>query len=350
MRALAALGVAEAVAAAGFAPVAARARLWSSGTTVYRMALGPAAHARWGAPYIQIHRADLLAILIAAAGSAGAALRTGAEVVSLAQDDAGVTVRLATGEGLGGRALLGADGIHSIVRATLLGPDPARFTGQLAWRATLPAAALPRHLAAPEATVWVGPGAHLVTYYLRGGELLNLVAVTERAERGEESWTEPGDPGALRTAFRGWHPQVTALLERVMQPFRTALHDRAPLPRWSSGRITLLGDACHPMLPFLAQGAAMAIEDAATLGVLLPRLPVPEALARYEALRRPRTARVLEGAQANARRFHLAPGLRHLAAWGPPALASRLAPPLAAAVFDWLYGHDAVRAAERSCS
>lgn len=342
MRVLAGLGVAEAVAARGFRPVAATVRLGLSGREVFRMALGPAAVARWGAPYVQIHRADLVDILRAAAEAAGARLVPGQAVAGF-RGGAGLRVETAGGGEIAACALVGADGLLSATRTALFGPEAARFTGNVAWRATVPAARVPAGLAAPEATLWAGPGAHLVTYWLRGGSLLNLVAVTERADWTGEGWSEPGDPAALRAAFAGWHPAVTGLLAAVETCFLWALRDRAPLPRWGRGRVTLLGDACHPMLPFLAQGAAMAIEDAAVLARCLgaPGVETEAALARYEGLRRARTARVQRGARANARLFHLRHPLARAAAWAPAAAASRLAPGLAAGRFDWLYRFDA---------
>lgn len=340
MRVLAALGLADAVTDAGFRPRALEMRLGGSGRTVFRLPVNRGE----GPPYVQIHRADLIRILLDAAHAAGVALVPGRAVADLAQDRRAVLVRLEDGEEVAGRALIGADGIGSTVQRRLFGPAPARFTGQVAWRATIPAEALAQGLVAPHATVWVGAGRHLVSYFLRGGRLVNLVAVEERADWTRESWTDRGDPAALRAAFAGWHPRVTGLIGAVRDCFLWALHDRPPLPRWSVGRVTLLGDACHPMLPFMAQGAAMAIEDAHVLAACLAAGPEAPALARYEALRRARTARVQAAARRNAWRFHLKGRLARLAVYGPMAAASLAAPGLLRGALAWLYDHDATRA------
>lgn len=329
------LGVLAAVRAAGFAPEAAEMRSGVSGARLLRLPLGAAAEARWGAPYLQVHRADLLHVLARATGEAGVALRLGAPVARAAEG----ALLLEGGEAVEADAALGADGLRSAVRASLLGPDAPRFTGNVAWRATVPTAAVPPGLAAPNATVWVGPGRHLVTYRLRGGALVNVVAVEERAAWAEESWSAEGDPAALRAAFAGW--RAAPLLAAVERCWLWGLFDRDPPPFWARGRVALLGDACHPMPPFMAQGAVQAIEDGATLARLLPGADDPAAALRaYEAARRDRAARVLRTARSNAALFH-ARGLGAALRQGPIALGSRLIPAAAAARLDWLYGHDA---------
>ena len=221
-----------------------------------------------------------------------------------------------------------------------LAAAPARFTGHVAWRGLVPAERLPAEAAAPVTRVTMGPGRHLVSYPLRGGTLVNLVAVEERAAWTAEGWTTPADPDDLRRAFAGWGGTAGALLAGVEACFLWGLFDHAPLPAWTAGRLTLLGDACHPMLPFLAQGASMALEDAWVLAAELDRAADPAAgLAAYAAARRPRATRVQRAAARNGRIFHLRPGLR-----GPAqaalAAASALAPGWLAGRFDWLYGGD----------
>ncbi|RMF38381.1 MAG: FAD-dependent oxidoreductase [Alphaproteobacteria bacterium] len=343
MKVLAALGVAEQVAEAGFSPRAAVIRLGSSGLKVFEMALGEAARRRWGAPYVQIHRADLVTILAEAAAAAGAELNSGCAAGKF-RAHVEVTLELADGSRAEGAALIGADGLGSGIQAQLFGPEAPRFTGQVCWRATLPTNALPPGTVAPDATIWTGPGAHLVAYYLRGGRMINIVAVTERSDWRREGWAEPGDPQALRAAFAGWHSAIRTMLEAVERCTLWALHDRPVLPEWGRGPVTLLGDACHPMLPFLAQGAAMAIEDAWVLARCLQAgADTAAALRRYEAARRPRTARVQAEARRNARRFHRRSLSGRLGEFGPMALATRLAPGAFPAVFDWLYGADVTR-------
>ena len=209
-----------------------------------------------------------------------------------------------------GALLIGADGIHSSIRAQLFGAAAPRFTGNVAWRGLVPAERLPRGLVDPVATVWMGPGKHFVHYYVRGGALVNCVCVVEKAGWEVESWTQRGDHVELKRDFAGWHGTVAALIDSMDADacFKWALFDRPPMPKWSDGRVTLLGDACHPTLPFMAQGAAMAIEDAAVLARCVDGADdVGKALTRYESLRRSRTSRIQLGSRGNAKLFHLRP-------------------------------------------
>src|SRR5262249_25800734 len=203
-----------------------------------------------------------------------------------------VEARFDNGARVAADIVVGADGIHSTVRRALFGPDDPRFTGCVAYRGLVPAERV-EHLNL-ETTMqrWMGPGKHFVPYYVQARRLLNFVCLVEQDTWTSESWTKRGDVTEARAAYRGWHPQVRAILDAQQETFVWALLDRAPLPRWSVGRVTLLGDACHPMLPFMAQGAAQAIEDGATLAAILVRdaTNVPAALRAYEAVRQPRTA------------------------------------------------------------
>ena len=207
-----------------------------------------------------------------------------------------------------GDVLIGADGIRSVVREAMFGAEQPNFTGCVAWRGLVPVERLPKGLVRPVAAAWLGPGKHFVHYYVHSGTLVNCVCVVEKTGWQVESWTERGDHAELVRDFRGWHPTITTLIDR-MDPdncFKWALFDRAPMPIWSRGRATLLGDACHPTLPFMAQGAAMAIEDGAVLGACLAQcIDVAAALQRYESLRRGRTAGIQRGSRLNARVFHL---------------------------------------------
>jgi salicylate hydroxylase len=327
------IGALGAVRSASVAPPVAELRLGDSGAVVLRLAMGQAAEARWGGPYLNIHRADLLAILADAARAAGVAVRTGAEVARVG--DEGVTT--ATGETLAADVVIGADGVRSTVREALFGPEAPRFTGAVAWRATVPAEAVAPGLVPDGAVVWMGPGRHLVTYRLRGGRVINLVAVEDRAAWSAEGWSQPGDPDELRAAFRGW--RMAPLLAAVGSCFLWGLFDRPPLPRWSAGRVCLLGDACHPMPPYMAQGAVQAIEDGAALARLLPDGPdIPASLAAYHAARAPRATRVQQTARDNGRLYHARGTLERAARYGVIGVGSRLAPSVAAGRLDWLYG------------
>jgi salicylate hydroxylase len=341
-RLLARVGALHAVERDAFQPEAAEMRLGRGGATVLRIPLGAAAETRWGAPYLQVHRADLLAALEAAARDAGAEIRLGVGVAGVAQDDRAAALTLADGTAVEADVVLGADGLRSAVRAALFGADAPRFTGQIAWRACVPADRLPRGLVRPTATVWVGPGRHLVTYYLRRGDLVNVVAVEERDAWTEESWSAEGDPAALRAAFAGWAPGATEPLRAVDRALVWGLFDRPAPPSWSVGRVALLGDAVHPMLPFMAQGAVQAFEDGAALARRLTAAePGAEAAAlrAYEADRRGRATRVQAVAAGNARLFHAGGLIERVARYAPLAVGARLAPAVAMGRLDWLYGH-----------
>lgn len=338
---LEALGLGRAAAAVASVPAAIELRERRAGRLVARLPLGAASIARYGRPYWQFHRADLIAVLATGAAEAGVALRTGARVAAVEPGGTGVRLALVGGGAAEAAVAIGADGLRSELRAARFGSAAPRFAGHVAWRGLVSAARVPAELFPPAACVTVGPGRHVVTYPLRGGTLWNFVAVEARAGWAEEGWSIPDDPAALRRAFAGWSPAVTALLGAVDETYLWGLFDHPPLPAWVAGRVALLGDACHPMLPFLAQGAAMALEDAWTLAACLAAAPdLPTGLRAYEAQRRPRATRVQRAAARNARLYHLGmPGLREAVHLGLRA-ASALAPGALIGRFDWLYGAD----------
>lgn len=301
------LGLEGALRDVAFLPEGAQFRHWRTGRVISESVLGEQAERQYGAPYYHIHRGDLLQLLLDAARRAGIELLADTRVSAIEQNEAGVRISAGDGSFTSG-LLVGADGIHSVVREQLWGEDAPRFTGNLAWRALVPADRLPAAMIRPMATAWWGPGKHFVHYYVRGGELVNCVCVVEKAGWQVESWTQKGDLDELRADFSGWHSDIETLIDRIDEAtlFKWALFDRDPLAHWGQGRVTLLGDACHPMLPFMAQGAAMAIEDAAVLANCVGKnADVPQALARYENLRKDRTASIQRGSRRNARVFHL---------------------------------------------
>lgn len=338
-RVLWSLGLEAPLSAVAFRPEATEMRGWKNGQLISRTPLGDAARSRYGFPYLHIHRGDLIGVLETAVRAAPRIqLRTGARVESVGGDAAGVEVRGSFGE-LSGDVLIGADGIRSVVRTHLFGAEQPVFTGNVAWRLLIPAAELPEGLVRPVTTAWWGPGAHFVHYYVRAGELVNCVCVVEQAGWTIESWTEPGDPAELQAAFARWHPQIRTLTSRARRDtlFKWALFDRPPMPTWSVGRMTLLGDACHPTLPFMAQGAAMAIEDGAVLTACLAYTDdAPAALKAYEGLRLKRTAGIQTGSRRNATIFHL----RGIKAWFRDRAAGRAA----AGRMDGIYSYDALNA------
>jgi salicylate hydroxylase len=295
-----------------------------------------------GPGYYFLHRADLVALLAAGAAAAGVEIELGARVEAVDVGEQGATLRLAGGETLRPALLVGADGLRSAVRQALNGRVVPFFTRQVAWRALVPSEGTP----APVATVWMGPKRHLVTYPLRGCRLINVVAVEERGAWAEEGWQHEDDPEALRAAFAGFAPEVRRILDRVGQVHLWGLFRHPVAARWhQGGSVAILGDAAHPTLPFLAQGANLALEDAWELAArLADHDPAEAALAAWQAARAPRAARVIEAANRNARNYHLsAPPLR-TAAHGALRLAGALAPGALLGRFDWLYGYDATRA------
>ncbi len=219
------------------------------------------------------------------------------------------------------------DGLRSPVRAVLHGPDAPRFTGFMCWRALIAADKLPSGLVEPNMTVWIGEGGHVVMYYVRGGAMVNVVAFRQVGDWVEESWSVEAQTSELLAAYPGVHADLRVVLEGAEDCFKWGLFDREPLQTWGGGRVTLLGDAAHPMLPFLGQGAATAIEDGYVLARELARSPddVPAALRAYEALRIPRTARIQIAARQQPRFVHHTDRSANLSA-------------------DWLYEFDATRA------
>jgi salicylate hydroxylase len=235
-----------------------------------------------------------------------ATIRLGARCVGFDQDGQRVFLRLENGETAEGDVLVGADGVHSRIRQALFGPDRPQFTGIIAWRGIVPMDSLPAHMVRKVGTNWVGPGGHVVHYPLRAGKVMNFVGALERSDWQVESWSARGTNEELTRDYAGWHDDVHALIRSIPVPYKWALMTRPPMARWTKGRVTLLGDACHSMVPFLAQGANMALEDGYILARALSELQGdPGArLARYEEARRERTRRTVEGSANNIVRFH----------------------------------------------
>ena len=342
MKVMNALGVGARVMRDAFRPQAAEMRWGRGGAKVFEIPLRKAAANRWGAEYIHVHRADLIeALREELVARAPDALRLGSRFERYENQGDRIIAHFTGGETIQADLLVGADGIHSAVRSQMLGPDAPRFTGCVAWRATAPVTALGKNAPPPTACVWAGPHRHAVTYLLRRGSLANFVGVVEQKEPGEESWTATGAKEQALKDFRRWHPSILAIIEAADTMNRWALFDRKPLAKWSDGRAVLLGDACHPMLPFLAQGAAMAIEDAWALAACLRSEPdVPAALAAYEARRKPRVSKVQAGARANAKLFHRGNPVSRFGTYVPMWMAGKAAPGLVQGRNDWIYSHD----------
>jgi salicylate hydroxylase len=308
------LGLGPALEKIASEPAGKRVRLWNTGQSWPLFDLGAISRERFGYPYFTLHRADLHTVLADGVRQRNPnAIRLGVKVARHEQHgDGRVTVHGANGDSWTADLVIGADGVHSRTREALFGPDAPRFSGIMAWRGVIRAADLPAHMREPYGSNWVGPGAHVIQYPLRGGELVNFVGAVEGGGWEVESWSERGTHEECLADFAGWHEDVQAMIRAIDVPYKWALMVREPMPQWSKGSVTLLGDACHPTLPFLAQGAGMALEDGYILARALAQYggDLPDALRRYEAARHERTARIVRGSAANAERFHN-PALAH---------------------------------------
>lgn len=281
-------------------------RLWNTGRTWRTFDLGAEAVQRYGFPYLTVYRPDLLQVLIdAVRREKPDAIHLGMRCKSFSQKDGRVTVTFENGTQATGDALIGADGVHSVVRTGLFGGDRPRFLGMMAWRAVIPMERLPREMTRSVAAAWLGSKGHVVHYPLRNGKLFNFVATIEREDWQTESWSTEGTNAECARDYEGWHPEIQTLIAAAPELFKWALVGRPLLPQWTTGHVSLLGDACHPTLQLLAQGAVMAIEDAVILGRCFEKYgDVNTALSRYEDARKTLTRRKVEGATDNVKRFH----------------------------------------------
>lgn len=308
VKVLKALGLGERLGQVGFLPEAMTGLNWETAAELFRTPLKTTCPVIYGAEFYHVHRADLHRIL--SEGLPSECMTFGAQCTGVENTDGMATALFADGSRYEADLIVGADGIHSAIRGALWGNEKKpQFTGHMCWRALVPVDRHPLPFVNPDATFWMGPKAHVVTYYVQGGKAVNIVAVAESADWVKESWTEPSSTDELLQAYRGWHGNLIRLFERTdpSQTYKWGLFDHDPMACWSAGHATLLGDAAHPMLPFLSQGAAMAIEDGYVLAQALRHFAgeVPAALAAYETERRPRTSRVQLQARERGRTYHL---------------------------------------------
>ena len=303
------LGLEDAIRRVGVHPGAYVFRLHDTGEVIQRFSLSDEHEKMHGAPYTQLHRADLHDILAARARQADpGVVRLNRRVTGFEESADGVKLRFADGSSARGDLLIGADGLKSAVRKQLFGDAPATYTGDAAWRLLVPTERLPKDLLERVMSVFMGPQGHVVCYYLRGGTLLNFVGCVETDEVSDESWTQKLPWEEFKAQFKGWHPAIQAIIDAADKDecYRWSLFNRPPIRDWSTGRVTLLGDAAHPTLPYLAQGAVMAIEDGAVLTrALATSNSIPEALQLYQRNRVERTARIVLQSSANRELFHL---------------------------------------------
>lgn len=331
------LGVAESLKGSAVEPLRADFRHWNTGRRMVSHPLAGAYEERFEAPFWTVERAAVQQALLARLGMGH--VRLGARCTEVENTDHGAVIRFADGTESEADAVIGADGIHSVVRHSVFGPEAAVFSGTSGYRALIPMERL-RHvpqLAEPVLWLWLGPGRHFIAYPVAGGGALNFLAVVPDHDWTVESWSTEGDTAELLAAFAGWHPFVTDILAACERPGRWALYDREPQRTWSSGPVTLLGDAAHAMLPHHGQGANQSLEDAVVLAHVLGGADadgVAAALRTYEQLRRPRTRLLQAGSRKNADCFQLPDG--------PEAQARNVR--LASLPDDvaWIHGHDAL--------
>ena len=333
-RVLQALGLGEALARAGVPGAAVELRDGLTGARVLRLDLAARDHS---GGYHFLHRADLIALLEDGARAAGVQIVTGAQALRAVPGPRGARLEMADGTVRPVGFLVGADGLRSVLRGALNPAAAPFFTRQVAWRAVIPQ---DPGAADPVAQVFMAPGRHLVSYPLRGGRLRNIAAFEERDAWAEEGWHHEGQPDAFRTAFAALGGPVPGWLAAVRQVHVWGLFRHEVAPRWHGPSCALVGDAAHPTLPFMAQGANMALEDAWTLAAALDGAEKDDAaLAVWQAARRPRCAAIVAAAGLNARLYRLSGPLRPLAHMAL-RLGGAVAPTLPLRRFDWIYAHD----------
>ncbi len=340
VKVLRALGLEEGLARFGAKPEHHVGRNWRSGRVLFKSATRQACIQRFSAPFYQVQRSDLHAHLRSVLPED--CIHGGKRCEHVESHADGAELRFSDGTRAEADVVVGADGIHSVVKSLLLDPAAPRFTGVICWRGQVDAAKLPPNLIPPDSLNWMGPGGCVVHYYVRPGKLVNWIAHRKTDVWAEESWSVEGDKQELLDAFPGWHPSLQTLFRATERCYKWAIFDRDPLERWSVGRVTLLGDAAHPMLPFLAQGGAMAMEDGYVLAQCLHRQPddIAGALAQYESLRKDRATRVQLGSRARADMCQVSSPLTTLRRDVGFLFNQLFNPGAAIQKADWIYSYD----------
>jgi len=309
MRVLNYLGLAEEAARIGSCPVSYDFRLYDTGEILQQIPLGDVYRAHHGVPYVSIHRADLLNLLIAKVRDLKSdAVTLNARVARFEETGSGAVLHLTDGRQVTGDAILGADGIKSVIRAQIMGATPVHYTGDQSWRILVPAERLGQPEGFNTVEIYVGPGKHGVVYPIRHGEIVNLVGCVEYEDWDEESWTTKRPWAELKQDFAGWNDEVQELIDSADRDecYRWAMNNRPPVQNWSTDRVTLMGDAAHPTLPYMAQGGAMAIEDGMIFArALTQAADVTAAIQLYQRNRLERTSRIVNESSANRALFHL---------------------------------------------
>lgn len=303
MKVLRGLGLEQKLRDIAFAPASSLNREWDTGAVSNEFPLADFARTRYGTPFLAMHRGDLHASLATLVPDE--CIHRGQELVELDQDGSGVTLGFAGGLRVEADFVIAADGVHSLVREKLLGAENPRFTGRVAYRTTFPASQLKDVDVGSSRTKWWGPDRHIVIYFITRARDEVYFVTSQPEDAGwvtPESWSAKGDVELLRAAYAGFHKDVRNVLASCNEVHKWAIFERDPLPRWSEGRVVLMGDACHPMTPYMAQGAAMALEDSIVLARCIEgadRSDIESAFKLFEAMRKPRTSQVQAGSKAN---------------------------------------------------
>jgi len=343
MAVLSSLGLSKEIEANCCEPTAGILRDYKFGKTLLTTKMKDVYERRYGHKYLHIYRADLIDCLAEAAQEAGVKTHLGSEISSVRETETDVRIEK-NGGVYKGDVLIAADGVRSELREKIAGRSQPVFTGQVAWRGLVPTSDLPPDTIPFAANNWLGPGQHFVSYYVSSGEMINFVAVQERADWVEESWDIPADMDELQNAYRGWDQRVTSLIRACRETYLWGLFDHPPLQTWTTGHMALLGDAAHPMLPFMAQGAAMAIEDAWVLAhcLLQKTSNIPQALQDYEAFRKPRTTELQMISRNNADLYHQRAGIERASRKAKFKIATKF-PAIAFSRLDKIYGVDVTK-------
>ncbi|MBV9189370.1 MAG: FAD-dependent monooxygenase [Betaproteobacteria bacterium] len=333
------LGLRDQLDRVGVKPSEYEFRRFDTGELLHKIPFAQAHERNHGAPYYHLHRADFHQILHDKVRSLDPnCITLNARVTGFSENGRGATLKLADGTTASGDIIIGADGIKSAIRNQIVGETPVKYTGYVAWRVTVPRGKLPKDIMELVGTVWCGPKNHCVVYWLRRGELLNFVGCPEDASWDEESWNQRRPWEELKNAYVGWNPKIQAIIDGAErdQCYRWSLFDRKPIDNWSTERVTLLGDAAHPTLPFIAQGACMAIEDGAVLARALEGAEtVPEALELYQRARVYRTARVVTESAEHGTLYHIKDAAQMKKAFADRNIAKERA--------QWLFNYDPLK-------
>ena len=340
MAVLCSLGLQDEIEKLSCEPEAGILRDYKSGKALLTTKMHEVYKARYGYKYLHIHRADLINCLANSAVEAGVKIHFNCKISSAVDMKAGVQLKK-DGKIHKADALIAADGVRSSFREEIAGRSQPTFTGQVAWRGLVSASDIPPGKIPFAANNWLGPGQHFVSYFVSDGQMINFVAVQEQADWTEESWDIPAKMDELRNAFKDWDPRVKSLIEACGQAYLWGLFDHPSLDKWTKGRMALLGDAAHPMLPFMAQGAAMSIEDGWVLThcLLHNRSDIAQALRNYETLRKPRTTQLQKISRENAKLYHQSGALSRTVRSAKFKIAT-LIPSIAFSRLDKIYGVD----------